>query len=186
MAWQMEHSAETEAEPAAVWKRYTDVENWSEWSPKGVEESSLEGDFEVGAKGHSKAPHLPKGRFELVVVEPERCFVSKSSLPGASITFEHAIEPSGDGTRITHTATIDGPLARLWTPLVGRIIGRGLPTGVERLAEVAKKKEVEAREEAKEEERHEKRLEEADAKFKEEIEKTAHGEDRGGASVPGS
>lgn len=186
MPWQLEHSATSEASPESVWERYTDVENWSEWSQKGVEESSLEGEFEVGAKGHSKAPHLPKGKFELVVVEPERAFVSKSKLPGATLTFEHAIEPAEGGTRISHAATIDGPLQRLWSPLVGRIMGRGLPSGVECLAKVARRKEIEAHEEEKEGREREQRLKEADEQFKEEIEKTSHGGDLGGASVPGS
>ena len=75
MAWQCEHSADSSASPAAVWDRYVDVENWSEWSKKGVERSSLDGRFEVGSKGTSKAPHLPKGSFELIVVEPEQRFV---------------------------------------------------------------------------------------------------------------
>ena len=184
--WEHEHSAETEAEPAAVWERYTDVSNWKEWSPKGVEDSGLDGDFEVGSTGYSKAPHLPKGKFELVEVEPERRFVSQSKMPGGTMTFEHMLEPTEGGTKITHKAAIDGPLTFLWNPAIGRIVKRGLPAGVERLAELAPQKEKEMREEEKEKEEKEERLKEADEHFKEEIDKTAHGEDSGGASVPGS
>jgi len=184
--WEFEHSAESEAEPAAVWERYTDVERWKQWSPNGVEESSLDGKFEAGSTGHSKAPHLPKGKFELVEVEPERRFVSRSSFPGGSLTFEHMLEPTDGGTRITHKASLDGPLSFLWNPVVSRIVKRGLPSGVERLAELAPEKEKEARKEEQEKEEHEERLKEADEQFKEEIEKTSHGEDKGGASVPGT
>jgi Polyketide cyclase / dehydrase and lipid transport len=186
VAWQFEHSAQSKAPPEAVWGRYVDVENWREWSPKGVKESHLEGEFKAGSEGTSKAPHLPKGRFELIEVEPERRFASKGSLPGATLVFEHMLEPSDGGTRITHRATLDGPLGRLWSPIVGRIVERGLPDGVERLAQVAVEKQEEARREEKEDEEREERLKEADEKFKEEIEKTSRGEaDRGGASVPG-
>jgi len=185
--WEFEHSAESKAQPASVWERYTDVEHWREWSPKGVEESSLEGEFEAGSKGTSKAPHLPKGRFELVEVEPERRFVSKGKLPGGTLIFEHMIEPTNGGTRITHRATLAGPLTFLWSPVIGRIIKRGLPDGVERLAALAVEKEDEARKEAEEEEEREARLGEADEQFKAEIEKTSQGEgDQGGASVPGA
>ena len=91
------------------------------------------------------------------------------------------------GTRITHRATLDGPLASVWSPAIGRIIQRGLPGGVERLAELAVEKQKEAREEEKAEKEREERLKEADEKFKEEIEKTAaEGKDAGGASLPGS
>ena len=187
MSWEYEHSADSRADPAAVWERYKDVEHWSEWSKKGVAESHLDGEFQAGSKGTSKAPGLPKGRFELIEVEPERAFVTKSKLPGASLVFEHRLEPIDDGTRITHRATLDGPLTPVWRVAVSRIIQRGLPSGVERLAELSVEKEKEAREEEKAEQEREKRLEEADEKFKEEIEKTSSGDgDAGGASVPGS
>ncbi len=187
MSWQCEHSADSKAKPDAVWERYTDVDNWSEWSTKGVEHSTLEGEFEVGSKGESKAPHLPKGEFELIEVEPERKFASKATMPGATLLFEHELEPSGEGTRITHRATLDGPLAFVWQPVVGRIIERGLAPGVEKLAELAPKKEEEARKEAKADEEREERLKEADEKFKQEIEATVgEGKDAGGASLPGT
>jgi uncharacterized protein YndB with AHSA1/START domain len=187
VAWNCEHSADSDASPEAVWRRYTDVEHWRDWSKKGVEESSIDGDFEAGTTGMSKAPHLPKGKFELVAVEPEKRFVSKAKLPGATLLFEHKIEPAGGGTRITHRATLDGPLTFLWTPVVGRIIQRGMPDGVERLAELAVEKEEEERQQEEDEKEHEERLKKADEDFQREIEKTSQGdEDRGGASVPGS
>ena len=57
--WEFEHSADSKAEPAAIWERYKDVDNWSEWSTKGVEQSTLDGEFREGTGGTSKAPHLP-------------------------------------------------------------------------------------------------------------------------------
>jgi uncharacterized protein YndB with AHSA1/START domain len=185
--WEFEHSAESKAPPEAVWERYTDVPNWKEWSPDGVEESSLDGEFQVGTKGESKAPHLPKGKFELIEVEPEQGFVSKATFPGGSLTFEHRLEPSdGGGTRITHKASLDGILSPVWRPVMGRVIEKGLPTGVETLAEVAVEKQKEAREEAKADEEREERLKKADEQFKEEIKATAaEGKDAGGASLPG-
>jgi carbon monoxide dehydrogenase subunit G len=184
--WKVEHSAESEAPPASVWERYADVEEWREWS-KGVEESSLEGEFEVGSKGTVKPPNLPRSRFELVEVEPERCFVSQSKLPGGTLRLEHAIEPANGGTRITHKATFAGPLSSVWSRLVGRFVERDLPDSVERLAELTVEKEEEARKQAEEKKERQARLHEADEKFKEEIEKTSSGErDAGGASLPGN
>jgi hypothetical protein len=187
VAWQSEHSAESEANPEAVWRRYTDVEHWSEWSKKGVEESSIDGDFKVGTTGMSKAPHLPKGKFELVEVEPQKRFVSKAKLPGATLLFEHMLEPAASGTRITHRATLDGPLTFLWSPVIGRIIKRGMPDGVERLADLAVEKEEEQRQQEVDDKEHDERLKQADEEFQAEIEKTSRGDkDQGGASVPGS
>jgi hypothetical protein len=187
VAWQSEHSADSGASPDAVWRRYVDVENWHEWAQKGIEESSIDGEFEVGTKGVSKAPNLPKTRFELVAVEPEKRFASKGKLPGGTLLFEHEIEPTDGGTRITHRATLDGPLAFLWTPLIGRLIEREMPEGVERLAELAVEKEEQRRKEEEEEREREGKLKEADDQFKRELEKTSRGEgNQGGASVPGT
>jgi hypothetical protein len=187
VAWQCEHSADSSASPEAVWRRYVDVENWREWAQKGVEESSIDGEFEVGTKGVTKAPNLPKTSFELVAVEPERRFASKTKVPGGTLLFEHEIEPADGGTRITHRARLDGRLAFLWAPLLGRIIEREMPDGVERLAEVAVEKEEERRKEEEEKQEREAKLKGADENFKRELEKTSRGEgNQGGASVPGT
>jgi len=137
MAWSFGHSAESAASPQAIWRRYVDVEHWSEWSRHGVEWSRLDGPFEVGAKGRSKAPGMPAARFRLVEVDPEARFVSEVRLPGGRIRFEHLIEPRDGGSRITHLASVSGPLAALHARVIRKGVERGLPDGVERLAALA-------------------------------------------------
>lgn len=181
----VEHSAETKASPAAVWERYTDVENWSEWSA-GVEEASVDGEFEAGTKGTLKPAGLPRSPFELTEVEPERGYVTQSRLPGTAMRLEHMLEPVDGGTRITHRVTFDGRLSFFWSRVVGRFVKRDLPASVDRLAELVVEKEEEARKDAAEEKERKGRLKEADEQFKEEIEKTSSGDkDAGGASLPG-
>jgi hypothetical protein len=137
VVWTLTHDTTTSASPDAVWRRYVDVEHWSAWSRHGVEWSRLDGPFEVGTRGTSKPPGLPAGRFRLVVVEPDARFLSESRLPGCRLRFEHRVEPVASGSRIRHTATIDGPLAFLYAGILRRSIERGLPDGVERLAVLA-------------------------------------------------
>ena len=96
------------------------------------------------------------------------------------------VEPAGDGSRITHQAILKGPLTTVWRPLVGWIIERGMPDSVNRLSELAVAKQKDKAWEQEEERQRKVRLEQADMEFKEEIEKTAHGDDAGGASVPGA
>ena len=184
--WSVEHSAESKASPESVWERYTDVKLWSEWS-KGVEESELDGEFEAGSKGTVKPPNLPRSAFELIEVEPERSFTSQAKLPLGTIRLEHTLEPTDGGTKITHRTTIDGPLDFVWTRVVGWVVKRELAPSVDRLAELAVKKEEQARKEEEEEEQRKERLHKADEKIKEEIKKTApkDGKDAGAPSLPG-
>jgi hypothetical protein len=137
MTWRFEHSADSAADPHAVWRRYVDVEHWCEWSQQGVDWSRIDGPFEVGTKGKSKPPGSPTLRFRLTAVEPDALFVSEARMPGAHLRFEHLIAPTEPGSRITHRVTLDGLLAFLYTRVVRKGVEQGLPDGVERLAVMA-------------------------------------------------
>jgi hypothetical protein len=133
VGWSCEHSADSAASKEAVWRRYADVTQWRDWSP-AIEWASLDGPFEVGAKGKSKARGAPAARFRLVRVEPNAVFASTTWLPGARLLFEHFIEPHGTGLRITHRATLSGPLSPLYTRRMRSLTEHSLPEGVDRLA----------------------------------------------------
>jgi len=128
------HTAESAARPHAVWERYVDVDHWSEWSRHGVEWSHLDGPFQLGAKGRSKPPGMPAATFRLVAVELDARFVSEVRLPGGRLRFEHVIESSGAGSRITHRVSVHGPLAALYARIVRKGTERALGDGVDRLA----------------------------------------------------
>jgi hypothetical protein len=133
VGWSFEHSADSAASKEAVWQRYSDVTQWSDWSP-AIEWARLKGPFEVGAKGKSKARGAPASGFRLVRVEPNAVFATEAWLPGARLLFEHFIEPGTSGVRITHRATLSGPVARLYERWIASLISQSLPDGVDRLA----------------------------------------------------
>ncbi len=137
MAWRFEHSADSTADPHAVWRHYVDVEHWCDWSREGVQWSRIDGPFEVGTKGKSKPPGSPALSFRLVAVEPDSEFASEVRMPGARLRFEHILEPRESGSRITHRVALEGPLAFLYARMVRKGTERGLPDGVERLAAMA-------------------------------------------------
>jgi hypothetical protein len=133
VGWSCEHSADSAATKEAVWQRYADVTQWRDWSP-AIEWARLDGQFQVGAKGKSKARGAPAGRFRLVRVEPNVAFASTTWLPGARLLFEHLIEPRDTGLRITHRATLSGPLSPLYARRIRSLTEHSLPAGVDRLA----------------------------------------------------
>ena len=133
MGWSFEYSANSAASKEAVWRRYADVTRWCDWSP-AIEWSRLDGEFQIGAKGKSKARGAPAAGFRLIRVEPNVGFASTTWLPGARVVFEHFIEPHDTGIRITHRVTLSGPLSRLYTRRMQSLTEHSLPEGVDRLA----------------------------------------------------
>jgi uncharacterized protein YndB with AHSA1/START domain len=135
--WTTQASAISSATPEAIWKLYTDVTCWKEWDGSVIS-SSVNGAFEPGSQGSMTLhgnPH-PLG-FELLEVETNRLFRDVTEIPGARLEFSHHLEPTADGTRITHVVTITGPAWEQVAATAGKGIEHGLPQTVRSLAELA-------------------------------------------------
>jgi hypothetical protein len=123
---------------AEVWARaYADVEAWPRWN-EALAKAELDGPFEAGATAKVRFRTGLRLRFRLVEVEAERVFTDESRLPGARMGHRHALEPVGDGVRLTNTIYIDGPLSRLWALVLGPPARRGLADWQRRAAALAK------------------------------------------------
>ena len=137
--FKVEHTTISTAAPYEIWKLYCDVTNWKTWD-SGLESSTLGGEFHAGTAGTLTSKGGPALPFTLTEVEPERRFVDQTVLPGATLVFTHELEPTLDGTRITHRIEIIGPDAERYTQMFGDNLRDGLPEaveGVSRLAELA-------------------------------------------------
>ncbi len=135
--WEFEHTIETEAEPAAIWRLYTDVSTWPTWD-HGNEWTTLDGPFEAGATGQMKFKGQDALPFRLVTVEPERHFADETELPGAVLRFEHRLERrAGGGARLTHRVVIEGPASDAIGPQLGPLITTGVPETMRNVAEQA-------------------------------------------------
>jgi hypothetical protein len=139
--WTTEATAESVATPAEVWRHYVDVSRWKHWD-HAIETSGLAGPFAVGTCGRLKPVGAPASAFVLTRVESERAFADRTALPHrrlplATLAFEHELEPMPNGTRITHTVRIGGPLGPLFARLIGRKIAAELPVAVGKLARIA-------------------------------------------------
>src|ERR1700721_1389110 len=79
-----------DADPAAVWKVWTDVPGWPEWDLT-KEIARLEGPFVAGASGWAKQRGNLGGTFTITEVEPVRRWVSECPIPLGKVIFEHVI-----------------------------------------------------------------------------------------------
>jgi hypothetical protein len=105
-----------DAEPAAVWKLWTDVPRWPEWDLT-KEIARIDGPFAPGTSGWAKQRGNLGGSFTITAIEPGRRWVSECPLPLGKIIFEHMIEPAEAGhVRVTKSVEVlggFGPLFRL-------------------------------------------------------------------------
>ena len=127
----------TSAAPAAAFfDRWADVATWPEWN-LDTEWVRLDGPFEEGATGTLKPKGGPKVPFTVASLVPEREFVDVSRLFGARLTFAHHLTPGAGGCTVRVEVSMTGPLARVWTLLLGKGLRTSLQPDLERLAAVA-------------------------------------------------
>jgi hypothetical protein len=104
------------AEPAAVWKVWTDVPAWPDWDLT-KEIARMDGPFVPGATGWAKQRRNLGGPFTITAIEPGRRWVSECPVPLGKVVFDHLIEPADAGSiRVTKSVEVFGgfgPLFRL-------------------------------------------------------------------------
>ena len=118
-----ECEATFEAEPAEVWKVWTDVAGWPEWDVS-KEVAQLDGPFEPGARGWAKQRGNLGGAFTVTVVDPGRRWVTECPVPLGKVIFDHLLEPvAGGQVRVVKRVEVQGgsgPLLRLLAPRMRR------------------------------------------------------------------
>src|SRR5215475_6563957 len=85
-----------------VWRVFTDVERWPEWtaSVRSVEVTSGDG-VALGARVRIKQPRLPALVWEVTEVEPGVSWTWVSRSPGVVTTARHSVTALGpDKTRV--------------------------------------------------------------------------------------
>jgi hypothetical protein len=106
-----------EADPAMVWRIWTDVARWPEWDAS-KEIAQMDGDFQAGTSGWVKKHNALGGTFAITSVEPGRRWISESPLPLGRVIFDHIIEPLPDGQlRVVKGVQVEGGSAGLFRVL---------------------------------------------------------------------
>ncbi|HEX3337269.1 MAG TPA: SRPBCC family protein [Jatrophihabitans sp.] len=124
---------DADAPPAAFFERWADTATWPEWN-LDTEWVRLDGPFQQGACGTLKPKGGPKVPFVVESLVDGREFIDVSRLFGARLTFAHHVTPTGPGCRVDVRVTMTGPLARLWTRILGPGLRTSLLADLERLA----------------------------------------------------
>jgi uncharacterized membrane protein len=117
------------ADADRVWATWVDVEHWPDWTASVESAQRLDdGAFGVGSRARIKQPKMRAAEWEVTDVEPARSFVWRTRSGGFDMVATHALEPAGDGVRVSLSFELTGPLSGLVGWLAGGRIRRYLST----------------------------------------------------------
>ena len=128
MAVHAERSVHIDAPPDVVWRVWTDVERWPEWTASMRKITRLdEGPFGSNSSARVQANAPPTADWRVTQFDEGRSFTWEAEMTGAHAVGTHLVEPDGAGAKATMTISISGGLpAALLTPLLAAISRRNL------------------------------------------------------------
>lgn len=136
--WEYEHTAETTASPADLWRHWSSMELWPQWNA-GIEKIEVDGPFEVGTTFAMTSPGDDEPiRMRLTEVIPERLFTDEMDAGDFVVRTVHELRPSASGTtRVVYRTEISGPAAAQAGPQLGPAITADFPDVVAALVRLA-------------------------------------------------
>jgi hypothetical protein len=134
--WSFEYSHPTTAEPETIWELWSDVKNWNRWDTD-LEEVTLEGEFEAGARGALRPEGMDSFPFTITRAEPGVGYSDETPIGDAVLRFDHDVITVGRERQVRQRVTMDGPGAnQLFGEFADKII-MDVPGSVTRFAELA-------------------------------------------------
>ena len=130
-----QHTATTTASEADVWRQWTDVMTWKRWD-QGLADAAIDGPFVRGAEGTITPNTGRDTTFTIVELDPGRSYTFDTKLPGARLRIRRDFV-EGRATTFRHVVSFEGPLAVVWSTLLGRGFRRQLPGSMSLLADQA-------------------------------------------------
>jgi Polyketide cyclase / dehydrase and lipid transport len=135
--WHYERSIDTDAPPAAVWARYTDVTTWPEWNA-GMEKMAIDGPFASGSTGVITNAQQGPAPFTLVDVVDGVSFTQETKIDANVTLRSHCkVVAAGSGATITHRTELDGPGSDEMGAAIGQFLSGGIDEGIATLAKLA-------------------------------------------------
>lgn len=137
--WTKSHSITTkEATKEQMWKLFTDINNWHVWNNE-IEFAKLDGKFEAGNHYLIQPKNGRIVKVELLEVVDNKHCLEFGAFPLAKMYYDHILEETSSGLKITSTITMKGLLSFLWIQLVVKKIAATMPAHVHEQIKVASK-----------------------------------------------
>ena len=116
-----------DAPPEQVWPLFVDLERWPEMTKSIREVRRVDkGPFQVGSEAIIKQPRLLPARWRVTELEPGHSFIWETTTGAVTSVGAHIVDADGQGSKITLTLRMHGPLARLAYAFLGGLSRRYL------------------------------------------------------------
>lgn len=132
----IEHSVDISRSAKHIFAIYEDVNSWAQWDPD-VEAVGIDGPFVPGTKGWLKPVGAPRTKTTMMHVQPPTAFTVEAKLPLCTLRFEHELDARDEVTVATHRVLFSGPLAPVFSRLIGNKIRKGIGGTMQGLKEYA-------------------------------------------------
>jgi len=137
-------SATSTAPASGFFARWLDHDSWGEWSPD-TDWVKLDGPVALGVTGVIKPTGGPKTRFTISALDADREYTDTSYLPGARLVFQHLVIADAGVTRLNVGVSMSGPLAWLWSRVMGGGFRESTQADLDRLVALVESEHVDAR-----------------------------------------
>ena len=134
----VERVFDVDVPPDEAWRLLTEVERWPEWAPHITSVTvTPPGPLTPASSGTLRVRHFGSSTFRMSAWEPPRRWEWTGGIPGLRIIYDHRFTPNGDpdGTTLTWTVSLDGPLATVVRPVFARVYGANVDRAIPRLQE---------------------------------------------------
>lgn len=111
-------SREIAASPSTIWEILADVERWPMRFTPHLKSAALHGALEVGTRGSVRMRRLPlETEFEITSVNEPTNWSWRGELAWLTMDFDHRIEGTTGGCRVTFDVDLEGAFSPVVRPL---------------------------------------------------------------------
>jgi hypothetical protein len=131
-----QHTLETTAPAADIWRIWTDVDRWPTWDI-GLQQAALAGPFARSTRGTLVSDQGQKAKFIITAVDEGKSYTFRTQLPLGSLEITRSLTDENDTVQFTHVVRFRGLTGGLFARKLGKGYRKMLPEAMRRIKQQA-------------------------------------------------